>query len=180
MNDIKKRNRREMARVNNKKSYFRLNLFFILSIIVLFTLIFMFIYQRVNIAKLRNESQKLVLEQEKMNKEIQNLMKKIEESNSLEYIEKRAREDLGMIKKDEKIYINSQENDESSKDEEKLKEETDDTSKKEEKMKEENNKLEKDENQNNDNKDKDIKENDNKDKELEQNKDKTEDKEKSN
>lgn len=109
--------RRKNAIKKKKKSSLALNITFILSISLTLFLLFTFINQKVKIANLNKESQLIKAQHDNLNREIDELVKEIEEINSLEYIEKRAREDLGMIKKDEKIYINPTESIDESDDE---------------------------------------------------------------
>lgn len=109
--------RRKNAIKKKKKSSLALNITFILSISLTLFLLFTFINQKVKIANLNKESQLIKAQHDNLNREIDELVKEIEEINSLEYIEKRAREDLGMIKKDEKIYINPTESIDESVDE---------------------------------------------------------------
>ena len=110
---------RQIQRKNDRirkvrKTNIRLNIIFFISIFITLFLIFTFVRQRIIIADLNKEYQLLQAEQESMKLYIQDLVEEIQDVNSLEYIEKKAREDLGMIKKDENIYINSDETDEES------------------------------------------------------------------
>lgn len=114
---------------NKKKHHLILNISLILSSIILIFAVISFIKQKIIINSLVDKSNKLIEEQNNINKKIDDLVEDLNNSNSLEYIEKKAREDLGMIKKDEKIYIDG--TDESEKEEAKSnineKNETNDT-----------------------------------------------------
>lgn len=114
---------------NKKKNHLILNISLILSSIILIFAVISFIKQKIIINSLVDKSNKLIEEQNNINKKIDDLVEDLNNSNSLEYIEKKAREDLGMIKKDEKIYIDG--TDESEKEEAKSnineKNETNDT-----------------------------------------------------
>ena len=73
------------------------------TIIFLF-LAFQYFIQRREIYSLKNEYTVLKRERKDLVDKISDLKNEISKSNDLEYIEKQAREKLGMIKKDEKIY----------------------------------------------------------------------------
>lgn len=100
-----------------KRTNRRLNILFLVSTIITVFLMFTFIGQRIKIANLNKESKLLKVEQENLEKQIDDLVKEIKEVNSLEYIEKKARQELGMIKKDENIYVNPDDTDEETKEE---------------------------------------------------------------
>lgn len=91
-----------------KKKIKRKNL--IINILLLLTVSFFIIIslqlmsQRIEIANLKNESTRLITEKKDIIKEIGDLKNEISKSNDLDYIEKQARERLGMIKEGEKIY----------------------------------------------------------------------------
>lgn len=102
---------------NKKKHHLILNISLILSSIILIFAVISFIKQKIIINSLVDKSNKLIEEQNNINKKIDDLVEDLNNSNSLEYIEKKAREDLGMIKKDEKIYIDG--TDESQKEDDK-------------------------------------------------------------
>jgi len=114
------RNRRK-TKIN--KSKFIPFIAFLISSIILIFMLFQFINQKKMINEYKNNTSILKNQSNELKEEIENLTKQIEEVNSLEYIEKKAREDLGMIKKDEKIYVDeiesSKENQEESSDESK-------------------------------------------------------------
>lgn len=69
-------------------------------------LIYMYIRQRSVLAKLNEKYQEVVYDQKELEGKIKDLTNEIQEVNSLDYIEKKAREDLGMIKPNEKVYVN--------------------------------------------------------------------------
>lgn len=105
----RQRQRRNKKNTRVRKSNRRLNILFLISIIITFFLIFTFVRQRIKIANLNKEYQLLQAEQKNMKNKIEDLLKEIRVVNSLDYIEKKAREDLGMIKRDENIYLNPDE-----------------------------------------------------------------------
>lgn len=123
--DNKQAKRRIEKNRRKKRTNRRLNILFLVSTIITVFLMFTFIGQRIKIANLNKESKLLKVEQENLEKQIDDLVKEIKEVNSLEYIEKKARQELGMIKKDENIYVNPDDTDEE------IKEETSDESEKE-------------------------------------------------
>lgn len=81
----------------------KVNIIFCISAIFLIVFLVIFIGQKRQIKQLKQNTNKLVTRQKELEDNISKLKTEIENSNSLEYIEKKAREDLGMIKKDEKI-----------------------------------------------------------------------------
>lgn len=113
----RQRHRRNEKNKRVKKFNKRLNIIFFISTIVTLFLIVTFVRQRIKIANLNKEYQLLQAQEENMKNQIEDLVKEIQTVNSLEYIEKKAREDLGMIKKDENIYVNSDETDNESNEE---------------------------------------------------------------
>lgn len=113
----RQRHRRNEKNKRVKKFNKRLNIIFFISTIVTLFLIVTFVRQRIKIANLNKEYQLLQAQEENMKNQIEDLVKEIQIVNSLEYIEKKAREDLGMIKKDENIYVNSDETDNESNEE---------------------------------------------------------------
>ena len=80
-------------------------------IIALIILVIVLIKQQVNIAQYQEEiddlSAKIEVAQEELNQNKQNLEEEINKSNSLEYIEKVAREKLGMYLQNERVYVDS-------------------------------------------------------------------------
>lgn len=107
----RQRQRKSEKNRRAKKSNRRLNILFLISTVITIVLVVTFVRQRIKIANLNKEYQLLQAEQENMKNQIDDLVKEIKEVNSLEYIEKKARADLGMIKKDETIYVNPDETD---------------------------------------------------------------------
>ncbi|MFM1515594.1 septum formation initiator family protein [Helcococcus ovis] len=86
----------------------KVNIIFCISAIFLIVFLVIFIGQKRQIKQLKQNTNKLVTRQKELEDNISKLKTEIENSNSLEYIEKKAREDLGMIKKDEKIYTDDE------------------------------------------------------------------------
>ncbi len=105
-----------------RKSNRLLNILFFISTIISIFLIVTFVRQKIKIANLNKEYQLLQAKQQNMKNKIEDLVKEISVVNSLEYIEEKARKDLGMIKKDEKIYINPDEESNKETDEESISE----------------------------------------------------------
>lgn len=105
------RNTRNVQRSKNnirrkKRAQKRLNMILTVTTVIFLFLVFSLLKQRFTISSLRKEQAVLIDEQNKIKAETEQLKEEIKKSNSLEYIEERAREELGMIKKDEKIYVN--------------------------------------------------------------------------
>ena len=117
--DYKNNNRRPMtieerkARNQRKNKLRKRNQIIKLSIGLFVFIIFLtiFIVQRKTIAALNNSYKQQVDSQKRLKERVEGLQGEIKEINTLEYIEKRAREDLGMIKEDEKIYVNDKDKD---------------------------------------------------------------------
>ena len=80
-------------------------------IIALIIWVIVLIKQQVNIAQYQEEiddlSAKIEVAQEELNQNKQTLEEEINKSNSLEYIEKVAREKLGMYLQNERVYVDS-------------------------------------------------------------------------
>lgn len=85
---------------NNKKIYIKL-LIFIISLYAIFTLI----SQQNTLNQYSKNSQELSQKIEKEKQEKEELAKKKEDVNSLEFIEQTAREKLDMYYPNEKVYI---------------------------------------------------------------------------
>lgn len=105
------KNTRNIQRSKNnirrkKRAQKRLNMILTVTTVIFLFLVFSLLKQRFTISSLRKEQAVLIDEQNKIKAETEQLKEEIKKSNSLEYIEERAREELGMIKKDEKIYVN--------------------------------------------------------------------------
>lgn len=96
-----------------KKEIFINGALIVLSVILLISLI-SFFKQRVEISKLKSSYDTQKEAQEVLKQRVEDLQKEIREVNTLEYIEKRAREDLGMIKEDETLYIDDENNEENN------------------------------------------------------------------
>ncbi len=81
---------------------------FIIAIIVW---VIVLIKQQINISQYQKEieelSSKIELAQEELNQNKQNLEEEINKPNSSEYIEKIAREKLGMYLQNERVYVDS-------------------------------------------------------------------------
>ena len=83
----------------------------LIFIIVLIIWVVVLIKQQINIAQYQKEiddlTSKINVAQEELNQNKQNLEEEINKSNSLEYIEKVAREKLGMYLQNERVYVDS-------------------------------------------------------------------------
>ena len=108
MSEHRKRNiNRSKANLRKRKrAHKRLNIILIITTVIFLSLVFTLIKQRFTINNLKKDQALLIDQQNKIKSETDQLKEEIKKSNSLEYIEQRAREELGMIKKDEKIYVN--------------------------------------------------------------------------
>jgi len=73
--------------------------------LVLVILLVAFINQKLKLKTIRKNAETMKTEQEELKMEINSLKSEMKNVNSLEFIEKRAREDLGMIKPNEKVYV---------------------------------------------------------------------------
>ncbi len=73
--------------------------------LVLVILLVAFINQKIKLKTIRKNAETMKTEQEELKMEINSLKSEMKNVNSLEFIEKRAREDLGMIKPNEKVYV---------------------------------------------------------------------------
>lgn len=105
MEDRKKIKQKKIRKRKYNKQKISSFIFFVISSLILLVLYFQFINQKKMIEQLKVNSLELQTKSSKLKDEIDRLTKEIEEVNSLEYIEKKAREELKMIKKGEKIYI---------------------------------------------------------------------------
>ena len=80
-------------------------------VIALIIWIVMLIKQQINIVQYKNEleilSSKIEVAEDELNKNKQDLKQKEENTKSLEYIEKVAREKLGMYLQNERVYVDS-------------------------------------------------------------------------
>jgi len=85
------------------KKRFKISYFFILILVVYLGITFF--KQQSMIKALEIEKAQKQKEIEKLNSEIADIEEKLEYSDSLEYIEKMAREELKMVKPDEMIFV---------------------------------------------------------------------------
>lgn len=87
----------------------RLLIVAIISALIVWAIVL--IKQQINIDQYKNEmkqlSTKIEVAQNELNQNKQNLEDEINKSNSAEYIEKIAREKLGMYLQNERVYIDS-------------------------------------------------------------------------
>lgn len=97
--------RRKRAYIKRRKKEIFVNRLLIISIIALVISTFLFFRQSSKISKLKNEYQNQIKTQEALGEKVEELKKQIKGVNSLEYIEKIARQELGMIKEGESVYI---------------------------------------------------------------------------
>ena len=100
--------RRKRASIKRRKREILINRLLLASIVLLIVSFAFFLTQRAQISKLNREYQTQVQTQEALSQRVEELKREIKKVNSLEYIEKRAREDLGMIKEGESVYIEDQ------------------------------------------------------------------------
>ena len=94
-------NRRASELAKKKRSNMALMIAAGIFIIVLI----LFIKQRFTIAALSEANTEQVVKQKELTQKIEALETEMDKINSLEYIEEKARKELGMIKPDEKLYI---------------------------------------------------------------------------
>ena len=87
------------------------NLFINLLIIAVIAWIVMLIKQQINISQYRADvnslSEKIELAEKELEENKQKLEEEKQNTNSLEYIEKLAREKLGMYLQNERVYVDS-------------------------------------------------------------------------
>ena len=76
-----------------------------IAIIASISMLFTYIEQGMQIAELRERQQEILNQQKVEEKEIERLEKILSQVGSMEFIERQARERLGMIKPGETIYI---------------------------------------------------------------------------
>ncbi|MDO4721614.1 MAG: septum formation initiator family protein [Peptostreptococcaceae bacterium] len=69
------------------------------------SLLFGFVQQQMDMAKLQKEKQQIEGRIQDEQREIESLKRSLEMTESLEFIEKQARETLGMVKPGEKVYV---------------------------------------------------------------------------
>lgn len=106
---------RKIKKSKINKNRFIPFIFFVVSTVILIIMLTQYIHQKNMIKDLKSNTSILKNKSTELQQEIDKLTKEIEEVNSLEYIEKKAREDLGMIKKGEKIYVDDETNKETQK-----------------------------------------------------------------
>lgn len=68
-------------------------------------LLFGFLQQQMDIAKLYKEKEEIESRIQSEQREIDSLKRSLEMTESLEFIERQARETLGMVKSGEKVYV---------------------------------------------------------------------------
>lgn len=100
-----KRHRNRKTRGNKANKETKLAILIIITSGIIIYLLLNFISSRLKISKLNNESNELKIKTEQLSNEIKTLKDELEVVNSLEYIEKKAREELGMIKNGEQIFV---------------------------------------------------------------------------
>ncbi len=86
-----------------KKRRLKLGRLLLISLVIYLSAIF--IHQNKLINNLEEKKLKTEMEIRELEKDIKGLSKEIENSDSLEFVEKVARDDLGMVKPREIIYI---------------------------------------------------------------------------
>lgn len=92
----------------SRKRRFRLRHIMIIGLLIY--LVIVFINQQQRISKLESQKESKNEEVKELEKEIGYLQEKIKHTDSLDYIEKIAREELKMIKPGEIIYIDKDKN----------------------------------------------------------------------
>lgn len=90
------------------KKNFRIKLFPLLSFFLVSSFVIVNYVQYKNYVKVNNEIKKILNDIDKENLRHQNLQAQIKSCDSNEYIEKIAREKLGMIKSDEIIFYSEE------------------------------------------------------------------------
>lgn len=109
MEDRSTRNSRRKKMIMIQKRRSRLIVLAVLVVILVFVL-FLFMKQQSVISQLNESYESQKNAHEALQDKIKELENELKEVNTLEYIEKKAREDLGMIKKDESVYIQEDQN----------------------------------------------------------------------
>lgn len=94
-----------MARTQKKKKKKGFRLIHFIILFVFIYIIVVFWKQETLLNELEAKKQENLLEVENLQKDIGNLKKEIQDSDSLKFVEKVAREELGMVKPREIIYI---------------------------------------------------------------------------
>lgn len=104
-NPISRQARINYRKKKERRKQVRQNRLLLASIGVFLLVLILFISQRLTIAKLNKNAEDQKIKQEELTQKISNLEDEIKKVNSLEYIEEKARKDLGMVKADDKIYV---------------------------------------------------------------------------
>lgn len=116
MRENRELNRKKQKRIQERRKQVRLNRLLILVLVILLISIGLVYGQRRKIRELNKAYNEQVESQKRLKERVDALQSEIKEANTLEYIEKKAREELGMIKKSEKIYLEEDSSKEKSKD----------------------------------------------------------------
>lgn len=90
-----------MEKIKTKRKITILN---VLAIALAFYIVFTFITQEIVLTELNEKNQKSQIELEELKAEVSDIERKIDKSDTAEYIEKIAREELDMVKPREIIY----------------------------------------------------------------------------
>ncbi len=101
-----------MVRKRKKR---KISVFQIISICILFYLSLAFFNQHKIISQLKSEKQQKEKAKKELKAELNEIQNKIENVDSLKYIEKIAREELKMVKPNEIIYIDKSKEDKKNK-----------------------------------------------------------------
>lgn len=94
-----------METKRKKRRKKRFGLFHFILLFGLIYIIVVFWEQEKLLSELEAKKEENLLEVESLEKDIKDLEKEVEESDTLKFVEKVAREDLGMVKPRELIYI---------------------------------------------------------------------------
>lgn len=98
--------RRKRAKlIQEKKKRIMLNRVFIIVLIIMFVSLAVVYGQRKKIKELNISYNEQIESQKRLKERVDALQAEIKQANTLDYIEKKAREELGMIKQNEKIYL---------------------------------------------------------------------------
>lgn len=94
-----------MKKIPKKRKKKRLGLFHYVIFFLFIYITVVFWKQESLLNELEAKREENLLEVEELEKEIENLEKEIENSDTLQFVEKVAREELGMVKPREIIYV---------------------------------------------------------------------------
>lgn len=97
--------RKKMKQIQQRKKRVRLNRAFILVLIIMLASLAVVYGQRRKIKELNASYNEQLESQKRLKERVDALQAEIKQANTLDYIEKKAREELGMIKQNEKIYL---------------------------------------------------------------------------